>query len=115
MTKAKAISSLRTAGTFLTIGTCSETSCHVLNSAFNNQLTLEEHAIAPMAGGIKQHGYQCGLLWGAVLAAGAETYKRYGAGPQAETRAVYAAQKLVDSFTAQNGTINCLEITEIDK
>ena len=48
-------------------------------------MPLEEHAAAPLAGGIMQHGYQCGMIWGAALAAGAQAYRLYGAGAQAET------------------------------
>ena len=76
---------------------------------------LEENAASPFAGGIIQHGYQCGMIWGAVLAAGAEAYRMFGSGPQAETSAIIAAQRLVESFRACNKNINCLEITDIDK
>ncbi len=69
----------------------------------------------PLAGGIMQHGYQCGLIWGAALAAGAEAYRLSGAGAQAETKAVITSQKLVDKFKALNEHMNCLEITDIDK
>ncbi len=69
----------------------------------------------PLAGGIMQHGYQCGMLWGATLAAGAQSYRLFGPGPQAEAGAIRAAQKLVESFRTRNKHINCLEITEIDK
>jgi len=69
----------------------------------------------PFAGGIMQHGYQCGMIWGAALAAGAQAYRLFGPGPQAETRAVIAAQRLVEAFRACSGEINCLEITDIDK
>ena len=69
----------------------------------------------PFAGGIMQHGYQCGMIWGATLAAGAQAYRLHGPGTQAETAAVIAAQKLVESFRTQNNNINCLEITDIDK
>jgi hypothetical protein len=69
----------------------------------------------PLAGGIMQHGYQCGMIWGATLAAGAQAYRLLGPGPQAEARAIIAAQRLVKSFRALNNHINCLEITEIDK
>ncbi len=62
-----------------------------------------------------QHGYQCGMIWGAALAAGAEAYRRLGPGPQAETMAIIAAQRLVDTFRACSGEINCLEITDINK
>jgi hypothetical protein len=88
---------------------------NVLDRAFDNPLIPEEHAAAPFAGGIKQHGYQCGMIWGSVLAAGAQAFKLFGPGPEAETRAVEAAVKLVDTFHSDNGEINCYEITEIDK
>ena len=67
------------------------------------------------AGGVMQHGYQCGMIWGATLAAGAQAYRLFGPGPQAETKAIVAAQRLVESFRALNNNINCLEITDIDK
>jgi hypothetical protein len=67
------------------------------------------------AGGIATQGYQCGMLWGAALAAGAQAYRNHGPGPQAETEAVIAAQRLVESFrTHTNNEINCLEIIEIN-
>ncbi len=62
-----------------------------------------------------QHGYQCGMIWGASLAAGAQSYRLFGPGPQAEARAIIAAQRLVKSFRTQNKYINCLEITDLDK
>ena len=69
----------------------------------------------PFAGGIMQHGYQCGMIWGATLAAGAQAYRLHGTGPQAETKAIIAAQKLVKSFRDRNNHINCHEITDLDK
>ena len=69
----------------------------------------------PFAGGIVNQGYQCGMLWGAALAAGAQAYRLLGPGPQAETAAIIAAQRLVESFRARtNNEINCLEITDIN-
>ncbi len=68
-----------------------------------------------MAGGIMQHGYQCGMIWGASLAAGAEAHRRFGTGPKAQTAAVQAAQRLVTAFETDKNTINCLEITDLDK
>ena len=62
-----------------------------------------------------QHGYQCGMIWGATLAAGAQAYRLLGPGPQAETMAIIAAQRLVESFRVYHGKINCFEITDIDK
>jgi len=68
----------------------------------------------PLAGGIMQHGYQCGYIWGATLAAGAQAYRLLGPSPQAETQAIIAAQKLVESFRARNNNINCLELTSTE-
>lgn len=76
-------------------------------------MELEERAVDPLAGGMMR-GYQCGMVWGAVLAAGAQAYRTLGTGPQAEARAMTAAQKIVESFRAQNKSINCREITGID-
>lgn len=69
----------------------------------------------PFAGGILQHGYQCGMIWGATLAAGAQSFRLHGSGAKAEAEAINAARMIVDSFREQNQHINCLEITEIDK
>jgi len=68
-----------------------------------------------LAGGIIQHGYQCGMIWGATLAAGAQAYRLFGPGAQAESKAILAAQRLVESFRTGNNHINCLEITNLDK
>jgi hypothetical protein len=78
-------------------------------------LNFEENACAHLAGGILQHGYQCGMIWGSTLAAGAQAYRLLGPGPQAETKAIIAAQRLVESFRADNNNINCFEITNLDK
>jgi hypothetical protein len=94
---------------------CSGALFHVLNRAFDGPLKIEERAAMPFTGGIMQHGYQCGMIWGAALAAGAEAYRRLGPCTEAETKAVHAAQRLIESFLAQNNHTNCLEITEINK
>jgi hypothetical protein len=107
------LSSLGTVRTFFKVGTCSETLCNVLDRAYEHPLTVEEHAAMPLAGGIAGQGYQCGQLWGAALAAGAQAYRLFGPGPQAEAAAVMAAQRLTESFRARNKEINCLELTEI--
>jgi hypothetical protein len=74
----------------------------------------EERAVAPLAGGIAQHGYQCGMLWGAALAAGARTYRVYGAGPEAEVVAVRAAGRIVEAFRARTGFVDCYDVTGVD-
>lgn len=107
-------SGLGTVRKFLRLGTCSEALAHVLDRAYEQPLVNEEHAAMPLAGGIIQHGYQCGLLWGATLAAGARAHQLFGSGPAAEARAVAASRKIVESFRARNGEINCLELTDCD-
>jgi hypothetical protein len=85
----------------------------VLNRAFDQPLEFEERAADPLAGGMMR-GYQCGMVWGAALAAGAQAYRIHGRGPQAEAGAISAARRIVESFRAQNKAINCCEITGID-
>jgi hypothetical protein len=116
MAKAKnRISSLRTVGTFLNGRACSDALFRVLNCAFDHPMQEEERATMPFAGGIMQHGYQCGMIWGASLGGGVEVFRRFGACPEAETRAIAAARRLVESFRAENEEINCLELTDIDQ
>jgi hypothetical protein len=86
----------------------------VLDREFDHPLELEEQASIPLAGGIMQHGYHCGMIWGAALAAGARAYQLYGPGPRAETMAIVVAQHTVESFRTQNKHINCREITGLD-
>ena len=86
----------------------------VVDGSFGNPLKLEEGGSALLAGGIMAHGFQCGMLWGAALAAGARAYRLLGPGPQAETAGITAAQRLVDSFRSENNYIDCGDITEFD-
>jgi hypothetical protein len=108
------ISSLKTVYTFLNGRACSDTLFNVINREFGRPMPDEEHAVMPMAGGIMQHGYQCGMIWGATLAAGAQAYRLFGPGPLAETRSIIAARGIVESFRALTNEINCFEITDID-
>jgi hypothetical protein len=85
----------------------------VVDSSFDHPLNLEEGAAAPLAGGILGNGYQCGMLWGAVLAGGAQVYQLFGSGAQAETRAILTAQRMVEVFRKRNKNINCSEITDM--
>jgi len=86
----------------------------VVDSSFDHPLNFEEGAVAPLAGGIMGNGYQCGMLWGAALAAGAQAYQLLGPGAQAEAEAVSCTQKLVESFLARNKYINCSELTDLN-
>jgi hypothetical protein len=87
----------------------------VLDRAFDNPLQTEERASMPLAGGIMQHGYQCGMIWGAALAAGAEAHRRFGRGPKTEAAAIIASSRAVAAFRTRHDTIDCFEITDIDK
>jgi hypothetical protein len=87
----------------------------VVDGSFDHPLEMEEKATMPLAGGVANMGYQCGMLWGAALAAGAQSYRLYGAGPQAEAGAIMATQRLVESFRAHaKNEINCLEISHLN-
>lgn len=77
-------------------------------------MKLEEKASAPLAGGIMGQGYQCGMLWGAALAAGAQAFRLLGPGPQAELAALSTAQRLVESFRARNRQVNCGDIIQFE-
>ena len=87
----------------------------VVDRSFEHPLKFEERAAIPLAGGIMQYGYQCGMLWGAALAAGAQAYRLFGEGSRAETEAIIAAQRLVETFRSSNKSINCADITDLDQ
>jgi hypothetical protein len=87
----------------------------VVDGSFGHPMAIEEKATMPLAGGIANMGYQCGMLWGAALSAGAQAHRLYGAGLQAETAAIIASQKLVSAFRHHTkNEINCLEISHLD-
>jgi hypothetical protein len=87
----------------------------VVDGSFGHPMKVEEKATMPLAGGIANMGYQCGMLWGAALAAGAQAYRLFGPGPQAETQAILAAQRLLEAFRARaKNEMNCLEISHLN-
>ncbi len=87
----------------------------VVDDSFGNPLRAEEKATMILAGGIAAQGYQCGMLWGAAIAAGAQAYRIYGSDSRAEAAAIIATQKAVESFrTRSRNEINCDEITDIN-
>ena len=94
--------------------TCSRTFAFLLNRAFWHPREPEERALNPMAGGIMNLGYQCGMLWGAALSVGAESYRRHKTLRGAIESAVSATAALIQSFTAQTGTTNCRDIIGVD-
>lgn len=99
---------------FLKKGTCSRTMFYILNREFDNNLVMEESAADPLAGGIMQHGYQCGLLWGSALAMGAESYRRTNGSGSSVALAITATQHIIEAFTARTGSTDCEDILEAD-
>ena len=99
---------------FRKLGTCSRTFFYLLNREFGHLKELEERASDSLAGGIMQEGHQCGMLWGASLAIGAEAYRKCQSHDQAIAVAVHATQILMKSFKNRENTINCREITHCD-
>jgi len=67
---------LKAKRTFIKKGTCSRTFFYILDHEFGHPRDEEEKAIDPLAGGILQEGYQCGMLWGASMAVGAEALRK---------------------------------------
>jgi hypothetical protein len=75
----------------------------------------EEQAVDLLAGGIVQQGYQCGMLWGASCAVGAESFRRCNGDTQRATgMSIKATQHIMKSFTNRTNTANCSDIAEVD-
>lgn len=105
---------LKAKRTFIKKGTCSRTFFYLLDREFGFPREEEEKAIDPLAGGILQQGYQCGMLLGAAMAAGAEAYRRTENPDQATATAILATQQIMESFENRTGSIECEEITNCD-
>jgi hypothetical protein len=99
---------------FLKKGTCSHTFFYILNREFGYLKEDEERASDPLAGGIAQEGYQCGMLWGTALAVGAESFRRYEGQGQAIAHAISATQYILESFINRAKSANCGDITSCD-
>lgn len=97
---------------FRKLGTCSRTFFYLLNREFGTSLEAEERASDLLAGGIMKKGYQCGMLWGASLAVGAEAYKVCAHRSQAIAVSIEATKILMDSFETHESTTQCREITK---
>ena len=99
---------------FVKLGTCSRTFFYTLNREFGHPLEAEERAADPLAGGLMQQGHQCGMLWGAALAVGAEAYRRNENCVQASAVAITTTQYLMKSFSDRTESVNCSDITGCD-
>ncbi|NNC86303.1 MAG: hypothetical protein HKN75_09485, partial [Bacteroidia bacterium] len=83
---------------------------HLLNCEFAHPQVKEEIALNPLAGGILNEGHQCGMLWGAAMATGSESYKKHADKDEAIAVAITATQHVIDSFVKRTNTVNCKEI-----
>lgn len=99
---------------FRKLGACSHTLFHLLNRDLGNANEIKEYASDSLAGGIMAKGYQCGMLWGASLAVGAECFKRFENRNEAIGVAILATQQLMQSFLKREESIDCKEITNCD-
>ncbi len=99
---------------FWKCGTCSRTFCYLLDREFGHLKETEERASDSLAGGIMAKGHQCGMLWGATLAVGAEAFRRCKNREEAIALSILASQFLMRSFIKRTGSANCRDITETD-
>jgi hypothetical protein len=100
--------------TFAKCGACSHTFFYLLNREFGHPRLNEERASDPLAGGLMNKQHQCGMLWGATLAVGAEAFRRYPDRNQAQVKAMTVTQHLVESFSNRAKTVNCRDIIGFD-
>jgi len=105
---------LKAKRTFIKKGTCSRTFFYILDREFGYPRDEEETAIDPMAGGILQQGYQCGMLWGASMAVGAEALRRTEDPGRATGLAILVTQDIMESFVNRTSSIECEDITNCD-
>ncbi len=99
---------------FLNLGTCSQLLFYILNREFGFPMRTEERASDLLAGGVLQKGHQCGMLWGASLAAGAEAFRRNDDLGLATGKAITTSQHLIESFSNRARSVNCRGITNCD-
>jgi hypothetical protein len=95
-------------------GTCSRTFFYLLNREYKHPLPDEEKAVDNLAGGILQHGYQCGMLWGSSLGVGAEAFRRVDDPDKARALAILGTQNVMRSFKDKTGSHDCIDITKTD-
>ncbi|MEQ9298364.1 MAG: C-GCAxxG-C-C family protein [Cyclobacteriaceae bacterium] len=99
---------------FRKCGACSHTFAHLINREYDHPDHIYEEATDTLAGGIFREGHQCGMLWGAALATGAEAYRRADNVDEASALALAAATELVASFEKDNHTLDCKEYTGVN-
>lgn len=81
---------------------------------FGVEESTYEQAIHAFSGGFMHRGDACGLLTGAVLAAGFEAKRRFGDDATRSAAALHAAVRLVVALPELSGSINCRDIAETE-
>lgn len=97
---------------FRTKGACSHTFFFLLNREFGYLKDEAEHAADPFAGGLAQEGYQCGMLWGAAMAVGTESFRINSDLDTAIAQTVHTSKLVLDSFVETAENANCSVITD---
>ena len=100
--------------TFKECMTCSRTYCHLINQYFDRNDEAVEKACDPLAGGMMNQGHQCGMIWGATLAAGAKAIELEDERDKSIARAVMLSECIVESFEYTAGSSRCRDIIDID-
>ena len=100
--------------TFLKKGTCSRAFFYILDREYGYPMDEEEQAVDPLAGGIIQQGYQCGMLWGASCGVAAESFRRNKNRDLAIGMAIKATRHVLQSFVNRTNSANCSDITEVE-
>lgn len=95
-------------------GSCSRTFFFIICREYGIEYDAEEQAFDPLAGGILQSGYQCGMLWGVSGAVGAKCFRDYDSENETVEVTVATTRRVIDSFVSKNGSAECSEITRTD-
>jgi len=92
---------------------CSEASMTTQMRGFGINEPAYEQAIHAFSGGFMHLGHACGLLTGAVLAAGFVARSRFDDDRTRSGAALHAAIQLAEAHLELTGSVNCGEITEV--
>lgn len=92
---------------------CSEASMTTQMRGFGINEPAYEQAIHPFSGGFMHLGHACGLLTGAILAAGFVARSRFDDDGTRSGAALHAAIQLAKAHPELTGSVNCREITGV--
>jgi C_GCAxxG_C_C family probable redox protein len=92
---------------------CSEASMTTQMCGFGIDEPAYEQAIHAFSGGFMHLGHACGLLTGAVMAAGFVARSRFDDDETRSGAALFAAIQLAKALPELTGSVNCRDITEM--